>query len=741
MANWKNFQYYLRYLDGVTWYYYYVDTNGVVQTTTTKTPIELAPKGWRNQGLKWERGFVYHGVFQTYTEPLKFVKDGGKILRYLYVNYGTEPKCNLLIEKFNRTLAVWDYETYYEGEIDFSRYNREKDFVNSEVMEGGFMAKLKAKENTNIEISVTDNPNRVWVNMDGIIVLALFQFTGLEQPVDNSPPTYALCTREQFPTLLWYQTQGYSNGDNNPKGNDFIGANAGMLAQNYAGADMITLFSADNWFLRNVSGSLSYDYNLKGFLTIDHINMVSSDRTMTVYLYKNKGSAVGTAVTKHVVVTGGTIPALGSLSETVTFDFDITLDPDEQIWLWFRYTGANGDVKYHLAKCEVNVSVPNRVRQSYIPALRPFDVGEALVYAIDPATTFASTLLDTTNKNKLLTCGDALRGLLQSVMKTSISDYYKSVNAMCNTCLVYDKPGATVSIYDKSFAFDDATQILDLGEVSKFKHYPLTAEMFAKYVVGYRDVKYDEVNGKDEFNLTQEYQSPLIRITQEKDLRSAYRADMYGIELTRGNLAGKTLADADADNDVFWLDVEDTPAGTIPTGLPGAGEDYYNLQRSGYSIIQGLNFPDAAFNLFLSPKLRIYAHGNYINSVLYPQMNLPIVLPEDTLQFKVASKNQDDGIYLAWDIAGFGVDERGNVALPTLDAPLFYPIVLEFDCLIPQNILSLLTSNPYGKIRIEDSDGREYFGFLLEVQDEPVMRPKQTYKLLCAPSTDLNNLI
>lgn len=733
----KDFQYYLyKTILGVN-HYYYLDSNGDVQTTTTKRAIQFAPKGWREQGLKWDRGFVYHGIIQTYTEPLKFVKDGAKILRYLYVNYGTEPECNLLIEKYNRTLAVRAYEPYFLGEIDFSRYNREKDFVNTEIMEGGFMAKLKAKENTSIEIPVLDNPNRVWVNMDGLLVLGLFRFTGMEQPIDNSPPTFMGSSRENFPTLLYFQTEGYSNGDNNPKGNDYVGPNAQMFQQNYAGvADMITLSSADKWFIRNVSGSISYDYNIKGSMTIDHQNMTVSAKKMTLYIYKNLGSALGTAVTKYTVIVGGNIPGLGTLTETLDFDFNITLAPDEQIWLWFRHSGLAGDVKYHLKKMDVNVSIPNRVKQSYIPALRNFDVGKAIFADIDPTTTFVSPLLETTHITKVLTCGDALRGLLKAVMKTNIADYYKSNNALFNTCMVHDKIGSTININEKAFAFDEATQILDLGRVSKFKHYPLTAEMFAKYIIGYRDVKYDEVNGKDEFNLTQEYQSPLVRITNEKDIRSDYRADMYGIELTRGNLEGKVLADSDSDNDIFWIDIEDTPAGVIPAGLTGAGEDYYNLNRSGYTVTQGLFSASTAFNLYLSPKLMARTHGNYINSVLYPQVNLP----GSRLTFKTASKNQDDATYLIWDIAGDIVDERADILLANLDNPLFYGIVFEFECLVPQNILSVLSTNPFGKIKFT-ADGLDWYGFLLEVSDEPVLKPKQTYKLLCSTSNDLNKLI
>jgi len=737
MANRKNFQWYLyKEISGII-YYYFVDGAGDVQLTTTKTPLMFAPKGWRNQTLKWGRGFVYHAIFQTFTEPLKFVKDGAKIMRLLYTLYGTEPECTLRIERFNRTLAVWDYEEYYIGEIDFSRYYKEKDFVNSEVMEGGFMAKLKAKENTNFEIAVTDSPSRIWLNMDGIFVLAIFNFTGMEQPVDNTPPTFVASSRENFPTLLWYKTEGYSNGDNNPKGNEHIGPNASMFQQNYLGLpDMITLASANKWFLRNVSSSISYDYTVNISLVIDHKNLTATSKHMNLFLYKNAGSAVGTAVTKYALGSGGNIPGLGTLTDTISISFNITLAPDDQIWFWFRHTGVAGDVEYHLQKCDINVSVPNRIKQSFVPARWAFDVGTELFANIDPTVTFESTLLETTKKRFALTCGDALRNLLQSTMKTNITDYYKSVDAINCVCLDFDKPNNIVSIMPRAHAYDEATQIADLGEVSKFKHYPLTSEMFAKFIAGFRDIKYDEVNGKDEPNINYEYQSNLIRVTNEKNIRSEYRSDMYGMELLRGNLEGKLQADSESDNDIFWADIDTTPAGTVPAGLPGAGENYYNLQRSGYTVLQGLFSPSTAYNLYLIPPLTIREHGPYINSVLYPQMDIS----GSKLKFQVNSKTQNNNVELVIDFGGTVINTKSDIALVDMGDPLFYPIVLEFDCLLPQNILAIMQSNPRGKIKVL-SKGLAYYGFLYDVDNEPVMKPKQTYKLICSKSTDLSNFV
>lgn len=735
MAFPKDFKFYFRYLVGATWHYYYVDNTGAVQNTTTKTELTFSPQGWEDIQLNWERGFTYHGVFQTFTTPLEFVKDGAKILRYLYVNYGTEGACQLYIEKFNNTVAVYDYEDYYFGDIDFSRFLDKKDFVQCEVMEGGFMSKLKAKETTDYEIDVSDSGDRVWVNMEGVELNAIFDFAGMEQPVDNAPPTYASSKRENFPTLLYAQTQGYSNGDHNPKGNGFIAAFSQMFSQTYAGADMITVNSSDKWVIHNVSDSISYDYQIRGSISIDQNNNAVASRECNFYVYVNGAASLGTAVVKTLIATGGTIPALGSLSEVIDLDYTITLAPNEQMWVFFRHTGTVGDVDYHISKCSCSITVVNKVKQAFVPSRRSFDVMNELVGLISPSTFLISTLLQTTEATKVLISGDALRGLEKSQLKVNFDNTYQSINALFNTTMQYVKSTDTLYIKDKADSYDDATQILDLGTVNNFTVTPATEVQFAKLKIGYPEYYNDDVNGKDEVNLQQQYQSPLIRITSEKTLVSEFHGSMYEITLEVANLVGKVQADNDNDNTVFWLHIESAPAGTIPAGLPGAGEDYYNLERSGYTVTSGLESPSTAFNLFLSPKLMMYKHGNYLNSCLFPQENLG-----GDLTFQTSNKTQNNEDYLIWVIGADTYYEKRTEELWDLGASIFYPIIFEFDSMIPQNILALLDANPYGKIKLTYND-LDYYGFLLSVSDQPFLHPKQKYKLLCAPSTNLNNLI
>jgi len=728
------FKYYFRFDVAGTWHYYYVDGSGDVQDTTTKTALVFAPKGWEKKALKWERGFIYHGVFQTFSIPLEFVEDAATILRYLYVNYGTEGKCEFYIERNGNTAANPYYDPYYYGDIDFSRYSDKEDFVVAEVMEGGFMAKLKAKENTNIEIDVNDSPDRVWVNMDGLEVIALFRFSGVEQPVDNvTSPTYVEVQDVNMPTVFWFLTEGYSNGDINPKGNDFLGPFSNMWQEFNAG--IISLSMGSKWFIHNTSDTISYNYRIYGKINIGTIAGPLSTKCRLRLLRFKKDT--GTILQNHLLADGITYSGLTSGTEYIEFDSTIAVGPNECLIFNLFYTNptVGSPHKTHIFSLEMNVQILNKVKQSYVACRRTFDVFNELVFNIDPTTLPVSTLLSTTQVTKVLSSGDALRGLEKAKLKTNVNDFYKSMNAVHNTCMKFDKPNNRIYIEAKAEAYDEATQIIDLGEVSNFVSYPLTEEMFSKLKIGFPDVKIDDVNGKDDVNILQEYQSPLIRVTNEKDLTSAYHSSMYEIEMQRANLTGKKLADAASDNEVFWIHIEDVPAGVIPAGLPGAGEDYYNLERGGYTVSQGLISIATAFNLYFSPKTSMFTHGNWINSMLYPQINLG-----GELTFQTSSKTQDNEEYLIWTVGPLTIYEKKTEALADLADPICYPIVFEVDTLIPQNILSILASNPYGKFKCKFK-GRERYGFLLAASDEPATEPKQTYKLLCSISTDLENLI
>ncbi len=63
---------------------YYTINNGQVTTTSNKTKLNYAPKGWESIVLTWERDFKVGGIFRKFSLPLEFVKDGAKILKHIH---------------------------------------------------------------------------------------------------------------------------------------------------------------------------------------------------------------------------------------------------------------------------------------------------------------------------------------------------------------------------------------------------------------------------------------------------------------------------------------------------------------------------------------------------------------------------------------------------------------------------------------------------------------------------------
>ena len=345
------------------------------------------------------------------------------------------------------------------------------------------------------------------------------------------------------------------------------------------------------------------------------------------------------------------------------------------------------------------------------------------------------------NGGYLLTSGDALRNLPNSVLKTSFEDYFTAHNCMFNSAMYYDKSLDEVFMTYKYDVFDLASATLSIGEVNNIEVAPLTQEMFAKLRIGYRMNSYDEVNGKDEFNKELQFQSGLTRVTSERNLVSPYRADMYGIELTRANLNEKTQADESTDNDIFWVHADlSTIAGQIPAGLPGAGEDYYDLYRDNTLTITGLYSANTAFNIDFSPKRRMFAHGYWIRSVLYP----PI---PNTLTYTTSSKTASGNVGMATDDGVTIITEQANESISSLPPTgegtprnqVLFPLVFTVEVKVPTNI-SILMANPHREIEFT-YNGITGYGWLLQVSDEPSFTPKQTYKLIASTTNTLTDLI
>jgi hypothetical protein len=735
------------------------EATGIYKTNGQPAHLEYSPDGWKDTLVKYGRNMKYLGVFRNFTAPMNFKKDGAQIVRDAMWKYGMEALLYLGISKLDRTVYPPKYEPWYVGELDFSKFDQKRDSTILNVMEGGMSKYLKAYEDTTYEIEVDADPQAEMAVMDGL------PFTNkIEYEIFNPQTINALDKTRTIGIGSIAQdgsTQGVLNLD--------------QFFQDY---DIDSGFMEDDtkFIIPHIEGSIIVD--------------VLDDKPTFIVIRKvNKKTGVSTDYT----IINET-PSTGS--HTYDFSFDIPLEPQDRLFLITTTEAFLGQPLYVIKGGSFTVTYEVTFDQTIIKALKPLRLFQKIVEKMTEGRYTARSNYLASMDDLMITSGSAIRNhegstttLSGSVIQTSLSDFLKSMKirgvglGIENDILVME---------NTSYFFKNDV-VVDLGEVSEFEVTVADDIVFNTIKVGYANQDYDSVNGKDEFNVTQNYTTPHTRIVQELDLTSPYRADAYGIELLRVNLDGKDTTDNKSDNDTFFLNVKKGGTFTILSGSltynlngvntitipipffnPGIinltgtlnngtyniinanfiltdatiltvdrpladgtenvtitafSATLYQLNRPAYSSIAGLLHPAKMFNVELSPHTNLLNNGDYIHSILdFQDMNF--------VKFQAGDKNSD----LSRTLNGVTITEKDNVQIAQFAPKLFKPYYFTFKVPTDYNFLKVIQANMYSKLSFT-SEGKIYYGYLVDGGVKPATRDVQSLKLLCAPETDLSQLI
>ena len=156
----------------------------------------------------------------------------------------------------------------------------------------------------------------------------------------------------------------------------------------------------------------------------------------------------------------------------------------------------------------------------------------------------------------------------------------------------------------------------------------------------------------------------------------------------------------------------------------------YSLKRVNYDVIGGLINSATAFNIEdLTPKRMFLRHANWLKSTLFN-------LVPDNLSFQTLDRNQ----LLSTSLGTTTITENADVPISSLDNPLFYGLLFEFNTKVPLNFADVLNGAANGHIRFT-YNGKSFYGFPMEVTQKPAINESQQWKLLCSPLTNLNDLV
>lgn len=724
----------------------YAISNNNVIAVPTPSPLGNTPDGWRDQMINVKKSTTYFGTTREFTIPLRFVRTGARILRTIVYTQGFEKNVYLIILKLDPHDQV--HKNWYKGEIDFSQMTDELDFFDITVAEGGLPKYLKANEAITYEIPL--NSDSETLELDGIalkqsttsLITGWTEQTGFDIMGAHLPESSILGNEgEDIPTSV--NATSYVNlKDKDNTDNPSIYATGNSFFKGTTSSDIT--FSCDfrfksAYYQTPVGGGtqplppwepmeIRVDLRVfRGGVINQTINIYHSN---DIGLYYN-----APLLTKNLVL------------HEVKGDFTMHVEPDDQVFLYLYATpwrtspgsifGGGEFVTFWYNDADdlnfqpgtVSVRFYFRYKPTKARALRSDKLFKQLVEKLSEGhNTGAADYLSPTGagtsgnpfRTILITSGDAIRQLDNSVIKTSFKDYFKSMNTPKNIGIGYQ---GDKMILDKKRAFFTGDIVYNLGFPKSRPKVTLAEDyVFSSMKIGYPDSDYDDINGRSEFNNTFEWNLPVKRVVKELDLQSIYRADGYGIEFTRINLVGKTTTDNKSDNDVFMIDA----AGVINEN----GQIVWTPFRPIFYSTTGLLSAGSVINLGITPKRCLNNHDDFLHSFLFK-------LDDQKITYQTTEKNS---AVSTTDILGRTVSEKADVFVSSLNQGYFQPFYLEVTIQVPINMIELIAMSRAGRFQFE-WDGVPYRGVLIDGGIKPVTKEEVTLKLLASSDCDLTKLI
>lgn len=702
----KDFLYFLTDQNGKS----YRVNNGLVEAVAAPTPLRNTPDGWQEKTIKYTRNTKWWGVFRSFTLPLKFVKDGAHIIRDRMIKSGTEDKLYLIILWLDKSYGGgWIHRSFYKGEIDLSNCEVDEDseFVTANVMEGDLMKFIKANENTTYELPI-DVPEAINILCDGITLKQKASYILTNGTLNDDLGGHSL-------SLQFFSTEALSS----------IGS---VTQDRVKSSNSASVLWANNNFVMTTGENpttVTINWKFRVYLTLaTGVGAIFGTKYFLQLLSLESSSAQTATVLQEI---GGGDPLL-IYNRWNTFEGSATVTiPANRKLVIYMSASVNRDFTFFTYDNEggtFDIQYTYRQKRSFVKALRPAYVAQQLLNKMTGSTnyTFESEYLTTVWENLVITGGNTVRGIKNGVLKLSWSDFFDSYNVPCN--IEMGIGGMTMTIEKKAEAFR-SNVMLEMGDVKELKHRFATDYLFSNLKIGYPDQNYENVNGKFEFNTTQTWVTPIKKVNRSFELLSKFRADAYGFEFARIEGAGKDTTDLKSDNDVFFVHVE--KSATAGTGTEPAL--YYKFLRNAYTIT-GLQAPADVWNVELSPKRCLLAHGNVLHGVFWWQNG-------ENLQFQSALK---DTAMKTVDGSGNVVEERADIFIGNLPAPLYLPYEFRAVGKITKGMIQTVETDGLGTVSFV-WDGITFYGFITDIGFQPSQKGEQETTLLCSPVTDLTKLI
>jgi len=737
--------------------------DGNVVPKPNPDPLDNSPEGWEQNVIQFTRNTEFLGIVKAYTTTLKFFRDAATILRSNYYKFGCETVLFFIWLKLDQSFGGgMKYKDWYKGEVDLTTFNDNFDSVEANIIEGGFYKDVQANKNIPYEIPFDDDS--VSIEMDGFPLFnkLTYQIAPDVLYEGSGKQTLALpfVTAEGTNTTVEIGSQVVESY--NPAGDNFIIKNSSPNNQAITITGIVRFKAPEN-------GTLPPSFVRMKFAK-DTFNI--NDNTLSFY--------AGNPVANQIY--------------EIPINYNVTLAPNEKLFLMQDQNSVNYNL-FNITFLEdsfIYIDFGSKKDTTVIDGIRAFDVGNKLCLNMSKNVSTLKSDLLSADFNLLITSGDAIRSIQNSVIKTKFSDWNKSVNAV--KCTAFGIENNNGKFEKRSYAFSDSA-IADLGIVKIDEKFvtPANQYRYSSIEAGYPSKDIENLNGKYSFNNTLIFKTPKLKGGENiYDAKSIYYADPYIIEILRINTEGKTSTDNKSDNDVFFIDgelkypnyvgqltfttIDGVPTLTINdiglgliigarfkvltgdnTGaykivfveeqgpntviqLNKAVTDevvdstiefrHYKLRRKPYLSIEGVPAEQQIFNIELSPRRILAEHFSWLAGAC-DKMEMGM------LTYQTTPKNSQ---LVTTDLNNVVLREIDDIPIANLGQKIFLPHFFNVEAKSQLNLYDKIKANPGGYFSF-NVNGFTFTGFIDDIKSNEATLETQEYILLCKAGNNLENLI
>ena len=684
------------------------------------TDTKYIPRNWDTSDYTIKRSTKNYSTEKKASDSLEFTGSGATFLKDAYEARDIEAKVLFQEYRYNPKTSV--PEVYDIALFDFSEYKDEITVVKLQFNSGNLSALIKSKQNNKFELERTTD-----ILGNDIGVLKKDEFSVINRPI-------------------YLDSKSKTNIENTNTNFIEIESNLGQ-ALSYS-FPLTVIYESDNNFVNSIPDQLNPNaenglnaglfYNINdvdkkldiNFITSYVFDIVSASNFAVVALSLIKydgGSALN--VKERIILKSSFNVSGTNIYERINVsysdsDFELLVGESLAIQWDFQGDDLSDIIKCYFRDITSSLQVTEYSIKTDLPRrtyfLKNNDVGKRIMKIVtgDEDTYYSDYFKNSEFKNTGVTTGKLLRNFLDSKITTSLKNFLD--NSRCQFNMGYNIEivnGKETLVHEPLKHFFRQETVIKINEQVKITSRSVAPEfIFNTIKSGYKkpsgDNLYEEVNGLNEYNTTNEYITPITKVIEEYDIESPYRADSEGKELSvRKSIKIDPTADYRTDNDIFALDLKDIGTGVYEERT--YKDDYEEEPKNIFN-------PDTSTGLRFTPFRNMQRHFWFLNGAYTKERDKAIRYTSTRGNSELITKKTGEE----------EKKENGNYLINTFDNPIFVSQWIEFEYPLNFDLLKLINGktnvngrkipNTYFQIEFINEKNQKERGYLFELKPNGV---------------------